>query len=75
LTRKLNGVLCVFRAPLSDYREWKRRALTNASRFNKNVLDIIDFKYGYNSAQDTEIEEHSYKDYTVTSDYFTDFFI
>jgi hypothetical protein len=39
----------------------------------KNVLDIIDFKYQHESNQDTEIEEHSYKDYTVTSDFFTDF--
>jgi hypothetical protein len=36
----------------------------------KNVLDIIDFKYQHESNQDTEIEEHSYKDYTVTSDFF-----
>jgi hypothetical protein len=42
--------------------------------FRKNVLDIIDFKYQHESNQDTEIEEHSYKDYTVTSDFFTDFF-
>jgi hypothetical protein len=41
--------------------------------FRKNVLDIIDFKYQHESNQDTEIEEHSYKDYTVTSDFFTDF--
>jgi hypothetical protein len=30
--------------------------------FRKNVLDIIDFKYQHESNQDTEIEEHSYKD-------------
>jgi hypothetical protein len=30
--------------------------------FRKNVLDI-DFKYQHESNQDTEIEEHSYKDY------------
>jgi hypothetical protein len=41
--------------------------------FRQNVLDIIDFKYGYSSNQDTEIEEHSYKDYSVTSDFFADF--
>lgn len=43
------------------------------AKFRKNVLDIIDFKYNRDSPQDTEIEEHSYKDYTVTSDFFTDF--
>ena len=41
--------------------------------FRKNVLGIIDFKYKYNSPEDTEIEEHSYKDYTTTSDFFVDF--
>lgn len=43
------------------------------AKFRKNVLDIIDFKYNRDSDQDTELEEHSYKDYTVTSDFFTDF--
>lgn len=46
------------------------KMLTN---FRKNVLDIIDFKYNRDSVQDTEIENHSYKDYTVTSDFFVDF--
>jgi hypothetical protein len=46
------------------------KMLTN---FRTNVLDIIDFKYNKGSVQDTEIENHSYKDYTVTSDFFVDF--
>jgi hypothetical protein len=40
--------------------------------FRKNVLDIIDFKYQHRSNQDTEIESILIKDYTVTSDFFTD---
>lgn len=41
--------------------------------FRGNVLDLIDFKYKYNSTEDTGIETHSYKDYTVMSDFFVDF--
>jgi hypothetical protein len=47
-----------------------------AGHYLKMLADFrkcIDFKYQHESNQDTEIEEHSYKDYTVTSDFFTDF--
>lgn len=59
---------------LTESKEGKaNHYLTMLTSFRKNVLDIIDFKYKHGSKQDTEIEEHSYKDYTTTSDFFVDF--
>jgi hypothetical protein len=58
---------------LSNENGYAGHYLKMLADFRKNVLDIIDFKYQHESNQDTEIEEHSYKDYTVTSDFFTDF--
>lgn len=47
--------------------------ITMLASFRRNTLDIIDFKYEPNSIADTRIEDHPYKDYSVASDFFTDF--
>lgn len=41
--------------------------------FRKSIIDLIDIKYKPGSAKDTSIEEHAYKDYSTTSDFFVDF--
>lgn len=41
--------------------------------FRKSTLDILDFDYDVGEKGDTSIEVHPYKDYTVMSDFFTDF--
>jgi len=43
------------------------------ANFRRNTMAIIDFKYDPDAVPNTEIEEHPYKDYTVMSDFFTDF--